>query len=384
MNHNIAKHFRHAALLLTLCINVPASWGLSASHFATTSKLAQGRWVKIAVPTTGVYEITAQELSQMGFSSAQSVRVWGCGGNLMSEVLDGSATDDLQQVPTRVIDGKLCFYGRGPVAVKLTGPTSTLPHYTRTVNPYSNYGYYFLTADAGNNMSIALADAKAEGTTARTTSLCYDMHEKELTSVSTTGKDLLGEDLGNDGLDFSVNVPGLVAGTSLAVNPCVAGNSPDSTSLWITTSLTMGGNTQQLKFSGTTHRIKPTTDKTYVSYVSASPTSSVLPGAPAETGTLHIGLKCDKQITLAKLDYFIVTYQRHNKLAQGESQMRMDFNQLSSTDRIEMAQDGLEVWNVDDPDAPVQCRLSESSETGVLAFTPGIDKAWAQIGRAHV
>ena len=39
-----------------------------AHFFADESKLAQGRWVRISVTETGVYQITDDELFKMGFS----------------------------------------------------------------------------------------------------------------------------------------------------------------------------------------------------------------------------------------------------------------------------------------------------------------------------
>ena len=40
---------------------------LSLSHFAEQSKLASGKWVKVAIDVEGVHEITAEELAEMGF-----------------------------------------------------------------------------------------------------------------------------------------------------------------------------------------------------------------------------------------------------------------------------------------------------------------------------
>ena len=40
----------------------------NTTMYATTSRLASGQWVKISVPESGIYEITYDELREMGFA----------------------------------------------------------------------------------------------------------------------------------------------------------------------------------------------------------------------------------------------------------------------------------------------------------------------------
>lgn len=96
------RKFRFISFLAiaTACVALSQSaMAFSISHYATNSKLATGKWVKIKVTNTGVHEITAEELSAMGFSNISNVRIYGSGGQLISEVLNGDAPDDLVKVP---------------------------------------------------------------------------------------------------------------------------------------------------------------------------------------------------------------------------------------------------------------------------------------------
>ena len=114
----------------------------SAGRYADHSVLASGRWAKIRVPSTGVYELTAALARQAGFSDLSKVKIYGYGGNLKPEKLseeDIVAHDDLKEVPTCEAGGRLLFYALGPVS--WSGNTAT----RRTRNPYSDYGYYFIT-----------------------------------------------------------------------------------------------------------------------------------------------------------------------------------------------------------------------------------------------
>ena len=115
-----------------------------AERYASHSVLAEGRWAKIRVSETGVYQISDALIRQAGFTDLSKVKLYGYGGNLINEQLVGSeliAQDDLKEVPTCNISGRRLFYAKGPVS------WDSKDSKRRTRNPYSDYGYYFLTQD---------------------------------------------------------------------------------------------------------------------------------------------------------------------------------------------------------------------------------------------
>ena len=117
----------------------------ASSRYAAHSVLATGAWAKIRVPSTGVYQLSESLIRQAGFTDLSKVRVYGYGGNLQNEVLrakDLQELDDLREVPTCTVGGKRLFFARGPVS------WSSNTAARRTRNPYSDYGYYFLTQTA--------------------------------------------------------------------------------------------------------------------------------------------------------------------------------------------------------------------------------------------
>ena len=114
----------------------------SSQRYADNSVLASGRWAKIRVPSSGIYQLTDALVRQAGFTDLSKVKVYGYGGALQNEKLVPAeliATDDLKEVPTCTVNGRRLFYAQGPVS--WTQHTSM----KRTRNPYSDYGYYFLT-----------------------------------------------------------------------------------------------------------------------------------------------------------------------------------------------------------------------------------------------
>lgn len=115
-----------------------------AERYASHSVLAEGRWAKIRVSETGVYQISDALIRQAGFTDLSKVKLYGYGGNLINEQLVGSeliAQDDLKEVPTCNIAGRRLFFAKGPVS------WDSKDSKRRTRNPYSDYGYYFLTQD---------------------------------------------------------------------------------------------------------------------------------------------------------------------------------------------------------------------------------------------
>ena len=111
-------------------------------RYAAHSVLANGRWAKIRVPSTGVYQLTSDLIRRAGFTDLSKVKVYGYGGNLQNESLtedDLVSLDDLKEVPTCNVGGRRLFHAQGPVSWRSKSTSF------RTRNPYSNYGYYFIT-----------------------------------------------------------------------------------------------------------------------------------------------------------------------------------------------------------------------------------------------
>jgi hypothetical protein len=121
-----------------------------ASRYAEHSVLASGKWAKIRVPESGIYQLTDALIKKAGFSNLNKVKVYGYGGALQPERLTGSyltETDDLKEVPTCVVNGRRLFHAQGPVSWNTYYPQ-------RTRNPYSDYGYYFLTENDAEALTV--------------------------------------------------------------------------------------------------------------------------------------------------------------------------------------------------------------------------------------
>lgn len=138
--------------------NALAKNSSASERYAANSILATGKWAKIRVPSSGVYQITESLIRKAGFSSLSKIKVYGYGGNLQAERLDGNTLkelDDLKEVATYDRGKSRLFYARGPVS--WSSPTAT----RRTRNPYSDYGYYFITETTNSEEEPLKADSAA-------------------------------------------------------------------------------------------------------------------------------------------------------------------------------------------------------------------------------
>ena len=137
-------------LILALLLIVFGLVAKAEGRYAEHSVLREGSWAKIRVPQSGFYQLTDEVIKKAGFSNPSRVRIYGYGGALQPEKLTGeylAATDDLKELPTCTIGGRRVFYATGPVTWATADAT------TRTRNPYSDYGYYFLTEAEGEPLT---------------------------------------------------------------------------------------------------------------------------------------------------------------------------------------------------------------------------------------
>lgn len=128
-----------------------ASSSTVSSRYADHSVLASGSWAKIRVPETGIYQLTESVIKSAGFSDLSKVHIYGYGGALQNETLEAdelAALDDLSEVATCTVAGRRLFFAQGPVS--WTSATTT----SRTRNPYSDYGYYFITEDDTTPLTV--------------------------------------------------------------------------------------------------------------------------------------------------------------------------------------------------------------------------------------
>ena len=117
---------------------------LAAAITATAvSPLASGHWAKVAIDTTGVYELSYDELRSLGFGNPERVRVYGSGGveaaNHSFSAVYGHGFSPAPSMHTD--DGRVLFFGEGPVRVV----PGTSGYMTLSRKFYDDNSFYFMS-----------------------------------------------------------------------------------------------------------------------------------------------------------------------------------------------------------------------------------------------
>lgn len=204
-----------------------------ALDFASDSKLANGRWVKIGISKSGVYEIPYNRLKILGFDNPTTVAIYGTGGNeipldFINTSGESFVADDLQPVAISHRNDRIIFYAQGPDHLQWT-KDEAMPgggYYTNTgLNFYSDYGYYFIS-DSSPVKSPTIKSGLPGDTEVEDANniWAFAYHEKDLSlGLNESGKELFGESFSDPqkrtqvfpcklkGLDLSGNKKGVVS-----------------------------------------------------------------------------------------------------------------------------------------------------------------------------
>lgn len=272
------------------------------THYCDTSRLAKGKWVKVAVSESGIYQITASDASKWGFSDLSRVRVFGYGGKQLSDTLRANQfDDDLPQVPVLRTGDRILFYGQGPLTWYWTNSYQT---YMQRQHPYATQGYYFITDASGiEDLSPALLNTPIEGTTV-TTFTERLFHEEELINPGETGRTLLGEDFtSNNSQSFKFTLDGLVDGSSV-----------DVITRFVAKTLNAGSKVS-FKYNGTNidgiHTIDPVSKEEPAHFhYNILTTSKKINLTGTKDLTYTINYTPGGTVNLARLDYITVSYKR--------------------------------------------------------------------------
>ena len=370
-------------LSLTLIFMLIAQYSFAIS-FKNNSVLADGKWVKIKVEESGIYELSYQQLKDFGFENPENVKVFGTGGNVASENYLYEYMDDLEQNPVMHHSDKIYFYGKGVVKDSLSVINSSYI-YRPVTNPYSQYGVYFLS-DMSSEAPLLIEDVDySSGVEA--VSSCRDIStavwfdEKELYNPGMTGQNFLGDNYALEkSITYNVPVPEIADDGTLYA---VAANALESSG---TMNVFLSANGIDMDDSG--HTLPKNSDIDYLDYgnltVRANADAANLQ-ADNDVLDLNIRIETDGNLTKALVDYVSVSYPAYNRLPSGLSQTRR-YVSLSTDSGIKVypSSDGFRVWKVDEfkansekPFKVENCLMADNGD-GSSSFIDGKSLSWAE------
>ena len=217
----------------------------SIHAFADQSVLSQGRFVKVRVTESGLYKLTYADLRSAGIDPA-NVRLFGYGGAVQDEDFSRPWHDDLPEVAVYDTGDAILFYAQG---VNKWTYDETARKFTHEINPYSTYGYYFVTSDnVGTRKRIASREAvTADQVHDVDVFTDYAVYEQEQATITNSGRKLYESITSGSALTASFSFPNLCTDSLVQVRASAARNGSFSLRL-------NSGASQSISASGYTDR----------------------------------------------------------------------------------------------------------------------------------
>ena len=347
------KYWRIQSFTLKVQRDAPVKQRRAASNaerYAAHSVLSTGRWVKLRVSDNGIHMLTHANLRNMGFNNPSQVRVFGYGGHLLPEGNTSLWRDDLCEVGVWRGGDRILFYANGPVKWTLNSDNT----FTHTRNPYSNFGYYFITDTEGISAYSKGVDEPtrvAERATIVSTTPAYALHEVDDYAWFHGGRKLVEsyDYLNGNSRSYSLNTSNVYAQGKAVLDVCFTHNSSSTTSL----STEMNGatlGTSALTVIGEHDEAAESTHSYTISLAESAEHTVTL------THHRNAGIS-------GRLDYLRLNFTRYNGLAMPI------YATGSGTKTYEVygANANTVVWRITDASSPV--RMHSSLNGSTLSFT---------------
>ncbi len=341
----------------------------SKMHYTDHSVLKSGKFVKIAVQQSGLYKLTYEELQNMGVDP-QRARIFGYGGAMLNEDFSKPYLDDLPEAAIYEQKGSdgvfgagdyIIFYGQGPTSWQYNVDGC----FRHTQNVYSNYGYYFVSSDAGQGKRIALAAAtKAEPAGNISTFADYFVHEKDLVNFVQSGREFYGEEFAaGKSQSFAYALSNVAAEPALFMLN-VATKSQSSGKFDIAVNGRSVGSLTTLSMK----------DASIYEYARTAITASPIVFTPQAGDACNVSLTYNNSDGSAWLNYFEVNLKRQLKMAGNAPLFFRNVdsigNDMAMRYVVESASTSTEIWDITDKQNIV--RVPATYANGSLTFVDSV------------
>ncbi len=353
MRHTFLRHkttfFIRIAFLLALLPSALAALPYSPDKYAASSVLSSGKWAKIKVSTTGMQFISNSQLSKMGFPNPEKVNVYGYGGRILPDVLSEDMPDDLPLLPVHRTKNGIFFFGTDHFLWEPTGSSSSMK-WIHKQNPYSESSYYFLSDRPAEGVQIPLESSGVTDSFSgqiKSTFTARTVHENDMFAPSTSGRKLYGEDFRSPSTRaFSFTLPDNA--DKMAKTRIMFGHLTSSSSrLKVTSngSLSSGLETSSLP--------APSSSSLFMVNTPSERTFDNIP----ENFNLTLNFSGGGTISLARLDFIEVEWQRNLKLYNGQLHF---YDNAKSATRYDISgcNPDTKIWDITKPYAPIEISFS--------------------------
>ena len=218
--------------------------GLLAGYpHKANSVLKNGKWFRISLQKTGIYQITYDDFVSMGFDPStldpSKISVFGNGGGMLPESNAIGRADDLIENAILVQDGGdgkldpgdyVLFYGESPDKWVLDYITR---HFTHQKNLYSDSTFYYITVGPTAGKRVQQVPSLTENpVTYSLNFIDYAFHDIDSVSLIQSGKTWVGETFSynknNRNISFSFPHLDSMAAATVVTHVLAKSNLPSS------------------------------------------------------------------------------------------------------------------------------------------------------------
>ncbi len=187
-----------------------------SASFAESSVLSQGKWVKVKVENSGIYQLDYSTLASWGFSDPSKVKVYGNGGDMLPESNSEFREDDL--VENSVFDNgrALYFYAKGIVKWQYNASRSI---YQQRINHYDKSSYYYITENSHERKSFIEQSNITGVTSSFNEYVAIDYFEQNQNNLLSSGSQWIGESFYNELVSF--NTPDIISNNSASIRASI-------------------------------------------------------------------------------------------------------------------------------------------------------------------
>lgn len=313
----------------------PAATALDLQTYASASRLASGKWVKVSVDHSGMFLITDAQLQSWGLTPSKTL-VYGYGARRLPEALGNDFLDDLPQTVSEYVAGKgVFFYGEGPLTYSVRSDNYATP----VNNPFTDLGYYYLSDSTGDERNTpGTSGSGVDGNGTASTFYDHAVHEVNQTSPGECGFLLVGEDFKYKPAqtftlkltDPDTSAPALIEVSFVAHTISAGGRVSlvvDNTQLATTTSDSFTAISDVYTFGREVLMRKPAQIK-------------------GENMAVEVRFSASGSVKSANLNYISVSYPRQLRMPGGKN---LSFAFAESRPTLAGATQNTRVWDVTDP-----------------------------------
>ncbi|PID94615.1 MAG: hypothetical protein CSA89_00890 [Bacteroidales bacterium] len=332
-------------IILSFC-NIAISQINNGSRYAKHSILNTGKWVKVAVPQSGIYQLSYEDIKGLGIVP-NDVRIYGYGGALIDEDFSSTYIDDLPEVPIFMQKGAdgvfndgdyILFYAQANVSWRYDETDGNFYHIR---NHYANAGHYFITAKQGKGKRINVQESMSMVDAVDITEFNdYILHEEELVSLIDCGREFWGEsfNLHKSRYDFSFSIPNILSQkANITIDLATKATIATNMSLFVDGLLLEN------------IEVKP---KSQQNYLMAETTHKRIDFMPQKHDKLSFALQYSSPTDMAYLNYLEINYKRKLEMYGSELYFRTkDYLHQNIIGKfiISNANKNVRIWDITNP-----------------------------------